>query len=723
MAAPDIAADSDPAATDIHNTVTSMQSGTILQAGRITGDIVVHAATRAETSAVPLPRQLPPCPPWFAGRAPELDVLDAVLNTEAEGTSVRLAAIVGTGGMGKTWLALHWAHRRLDRFPDGQLFIDLHGFVPVGEPMTVATAVRCLLDGLGVDHRTLPRDLDAQVGRFRSLVAGRRMLLLLDNAVDAGLVLTLLPGGASCTVLVTSRNRLDGLVARAGARRVVLGGLSDDEAKQVLTGRLGADRVDADVAAVDELLAYCAGMPLSLGIVVGRGLTEVDLPLSVLADELRDEATRVAAFDPGDESTSLEAVLSWSFHALPGRAAEVFRLLGLAGAVELGLPAVASLTGFSQADALGAVRALERASLVHRRTHHRWRMHDLVGLYAANRAVGLSPGEREGALRRLVDYYVHSGIAADGLLDPRRQALAVDAPAPGCLPDTAPDRAAAKAWFDGEHAGVLAAQAAAARRGAHRDVWRLAWVLHSYHWQNGHNLDQVSAWTAALTAAGQVDDTAGLVLAHRLLGAAMSRAGRPEDGLPHLERALSLAEQHGDRHSEAHVHRALARAWDQRSAYRKAFDHASRALGLYRELGQRAHEADALDLLCWIEAGAGHHDDARAHGLDALALYRELANTEGQATALDSLGNIAHRTGRHAEAVALYTRALDLMGGQNLFHRAGTLERLGEANAALADLTAATTAWRSALALHHVQHRAHDAARVQRLLDTAGGEA
>ncbi|XVV00178.1 tetratricopeptide repeat protein [Actinosynnema sp. CA-248983] len=703
--------------TGTDNTVGSLVSGTVVQAGHIAGDVVVHAPA----STAPLPRQLPPKPPWFAGRSRESAALDAAIARPGDGDPPQVAAIIGTGGMGKTWLALHWAHRRLDRFPDGQMFVDLRGFTPNGSPMTVPVAVRCLLDGLGVDHRTLPPDLDAQIGRYRSLVAGRRMLLVLDNASDVDQVLALLPGSPSCAVLVTSRNRLDGLVTRAGAHRVVLGALRDDEARQVLVGRLGASRIEAEAAAADELLAYCAGMPLSLGILVGRSLAEETLPLTGLAVELRNTATRIAAFESGDGSTSLATVLSWSFRALPRHSARVFRLLGLAGAVELGLLAIASLTALSPDDALSAVHALERASLAYQRRHHRWHMHDLVALYAMNQSADLSHAERDASLRRLVDYYVHSGAAADRLLDPRREALALEAPAQGCLPEAPPDRSAAKTWFDVEHPGLLTAQNAAALRGAHRDVWRLAWVLHTFHWQNGHNRLRVSVWTAALAAAEHLDDAAGRVLAHRLLGAALSRLGRSDEGIAHLERALTLATRHDDRHSVAHVHRALARAWGQRSAHGIAFGHASHALELYRELGLRAHEADALDLLCWIEAGSGHHDVAEAHGSAALALYEELGNVDGQATALDSLGTIAHRTGRYAEAVAYYTRALELMGGYNTFHRAGTLERLGEANAALADLDAASTAWCSALELHHVQQRAHDAARVQRLLDTAGG--
>lgn len=347
-----------PVAPAVHNMLGTPVLGPVVQAGAIGGSVCIQDVPNQAL----IPRQLPPAPHSFTGRRHELALLTSMLASVENGTAP-VAVIVGTGGIGKTWLATHWAHQCLDRFPDGQLFIDLRGLTT--EKMTTECALRCLLDALGVAPQNIPVDFDAQVGRYRSLVSGKRMMILLDNAEDAGQVAPLLPGSSSCIVLITSRNRLDGLLASTGARRLTLTELGPAEARELFTARLGPQRVAAEPDVVAELISYCAGLPLALSIAAGRAAEHDAFPLARLATELHDAPTRLGAFDLGDSATSLATVLSWSYHALPEPDTTVFALLGLTSGPDIGLGAIASLSALSNSAVRSAMRGLERMSLVH----------------------------------------------------------------------------------------------------------------------------------------------------------------------------------------------------------------------------------------------------------------------------------------------------------------------------------------------------------------------
>jgi len=365
-------------------------------------DDPVSTCAAAGPSPRAVPRQLPAPPRLFVGRAAELAQLDKALDAQvsADGAMI-VSAISGVGGIGKTWLALRWAHQRLDRFPDGQLHVNLRGFDSAGHPMSPQAAVRGFLGALGIARAAIPAELDARVGLYRSLVAHRRMLIMLDNARDTAQVAPLLPGSSACTVLVTSRNRLPGLVASYGAQPVTLDALAEPETRALLAARVRAERLNAEPDAVAELLAYCGGLPLALSVVAGRANVHPAFPLAELASELRDATTRLGALDEGDPSVSLPEVLSWSYHALTAQQSSVFLLLGLAPGADIALPAVASLTALPVERVRGVLRELENVSLVLEHVPGRYRMHDLVRLYAAERAVTDLPGDAsKAALRR-----------------------------------------------------------------------------------------------------------------------------------------------------------------------------------------------------------------------------------------------------------------------------------------------------------------------------------
>ncbi|MEV0675910.1 tetratricopeptide repeat protein [Actinosynnema sp. NPDC050436] len=691
----------------------------VVQAGRDATVTVQQPVRRV------VPRQLPAAPALFAGRGAELARLDRVLTATTApadlGAAVLVSAIGGAGGIGKTWLALAWAHRRLERFPDGQLFVDLRGFSPTGEPVQPAVAVRGFLDALGADPNRLPTDLDAQAALYRSLVAGRRMLIVLDNAATSEQVVPLLPGSPSCTVLVTGRHLLASLIDRHGARHLPLDVLTHEEARGLLAARLGADRVTAEPRAVEELIGLCGGHPLALTITARTADTRPEVALAEAAAQLRDLGLEALDHDT-DPAASLPTVLSWSLRRLTDTQRTVFALLGIAPGPDTTPPATAALTALPERAARKALSALENASLLERRPGGRYAMHDLVRRYAADTAhTTLSGHVREAALTRVGNFHLHTAHAADRLLDPHGPLVRPKPPAPGVHPHPLPDTAAALAWLDAEHATLLATQRTATTLGHHHTVWHLAWNLHTFHLRRGHRHDAVTTWQAALDAADHLPDPATRSRTHRHLGNAYSRLGRHEQAITHLEQALDLALRHHDPTDQAHAHQALALAWGRRGDDRQALEHAHHALALYRALDQPVWEADALNVVGWYAARLGRFDTAREHCQAALALHRHHHNPGGEADTLDSLGYIAHHTGDHHQALDHYHHALTLhrdLG--NAYLVADHLDGVGHPHAALGRHEQARTVWREALEMYRDQGRDVDAVRVQRQLDDLG---
>lgn len=654
----------------------------------------------AEPPAVtgtPVPRQLPAAPSPFVGRHPELDVLGA-------GGTVLISAVAGTGGIGKTWLALHWAHRHAARYPDGQLFVDLRGFSPDTAPLDPGTVLRGFLDALGVADDKTPPDTEARAALFRSLVADRRMLLVLDNAATADQVVPLLPGTGTCTVLVTSRRVLTDLVTRHGARHLDLDLLSDAEAHALLEHRLGAPRLAAEPDAVTALLGYCRRFPLALGILAGRAATQPHLPLAELAAEVREFG--VDALDDDDPAASLPVVLATSYQALSVAQQRVFGQLGSAPGPDISLPAAASLTGLPPVRAARVLRALQEASLLQRTPDGRYAMHDLIRSYAATI---VSDDLRDAALARVVDFYLHTAYAAERRLNPGRPPIELDPPAPHVQPHPLPDLPAAVAWLTAEHTCLLATQHVAARH----LVWQLAWVLTTFHDRRGHRHEEVAVWQAAVDSGG-LPDPAARCRAHRSLGSAHARLGQSAAAVTQFQHALALAEADGDTLQQAHTHIAMAWAFEMWGDDRQGLEHAQHCLPLYRALGEPAWEALTLNGIGWLAARLGEYDTARRHCEEALVLNRRHSDAQGQATTLDSLGYIEHHTGDHHRAIDTYRQALVLyQEAGNVVEAANTLDRIGHPHAALGERDQARAAWQQALELYLQQGRDSDADRVR----------
>jgi DNA-binding SARP family transcriptional activator/tetratricopeptide (TPR) repeat protein len=662
------------------------------------------------------PRQLPVAPAWFVGRHDELDRLDTAKEPSSEGGRIVLVlSIGGVGGIGKTWLALRWAHRNLHRFPDGQLFVDLRGFSPGGRPALAVDVLGRFLDALGVGRDQQPADMDRRAELYRSLVADKRMLVVLDNAATSDQVTPLLPGGRHCTVVVTSRKQLRGLIARHGARPVQLDVLSDTDARVLLDTTLGADRTATDERAVAELIAWCGGFPLALGLIAARAAADPRLPLGEAAADLR--ALGVDALDSDEPTASLPAVLSWSLDHLTEPQRRAFALLGIAPGPDIGLAAATHLTGLPERETHAVLRALIEASLVDRSPGGRYSMHDLVRSYAAGVADDLPAEVRETALHRVLDFYTHTAHAAERLLYAHRGPAQLDPPGLGVSPQPLPDGQAALAWFDTEHACLIAAQHVAGAHGWHSTVWWLAWTVDTYLFRRGQRHDRLAVWLAAAGAAAALGDVPARTNAHRSLGRCLADLGSHEEAVEHLHQALALAEQQPDLTQQAHTHHALARAWELHGDDRRALEHTRLALDIHRGLDQPVWEADALNGVGWFSARLGDFDAAREHCRAALDLHRAHGNLDGQANTLDSLGFIDHESGRHRQAVGHYRDALTLYRRiGNTYQVADTLDRLGDPLTALGDPDQARAVWQEALELYEDQGRRDNAARVRQHL-------
>ncbi len=694
-----------------------------LHAAMLRGDRTLLAAGERPpadiTVARPVPAQLPADVPAFTGRAPELDALTAALGATAGATGqTRIAAVSGAGGMGKTWLALRWAHQHRGQFPDGQLFVNLRGFDPAGRPMSTTSAARSFLEALGVAPGSMPNTPEAQVGLYRSLVNGRRMLILLDNARDAAQAAELLPGAIAGAVIVTSRDRLAGLVSGHGARPVPLDVLGDAEATDAFVRRLGGDRVAAERGAVSRLVGGCGGMPLAIGIAAARAVLAPELPLSVIAAEVDDAGSRLAAFDEDAAQASLSAVLSWSYASLTPEHARTLALVALVTGPDFGVSAAAALCGCPPSTVAAALHALERQSLLHRQMPGRWRLHDLIRLYAAQRAAAdLDDDDRRLALRRLVEHYVSTALAADRLLNPGRTPITLTTSLTGGAAEPLLDEESALAWFTAEHANLLAAQTLAFDHGLYANAWQLAWTMSTFHRRSGLSGDEIGAWRLALAAAEHDGDLPAQADAQRSLGEACALAGHHGEAAGHLKRALELACEQGDPYNEARAHRALAVACECRGDDEQALRHAHDALRIYQHFDNPARTADALNAVGWYSARVGRHEEARDHLQAALALVRKNGNRSAEASALHSLGFAAHRSGEPADALAYYAQSLEVLGHLGHTYLEATVhEDLGQAHAAVGDRRAARRQWQRALELYETQERRDDAARIRECL-------
>ncbi|MEV0731955.1 BTAD domain-containing putative transcriptional regulator [Polymorphospora sp. NPDC050346] len=641
------------------------------------------------------PDLLPPDPPHFVGRTAEL-ALARRLCTVPQRRQILL--LTGPAGVGKTSFAVRLAHLLSRDFPDGRLYVNLRGFDPGGSAMTGDEAVRLFLDALRLPPEQVPASAEARAGRYRTLLSGRRMLIVLDNARDAEQVRPLLPGVPGCAVVVTSRQQLPGLVAVEGARPVTLDLLTATEARELLADRLRDGRVAAEPRPVDGIVERCSGLPLALAIVAARAAAHPGFPLAVIGRELAESAGSLDGFAGGDPATDLRSVFSWSYRALGEPAARLFRLLGLHPGPDISIRAAASLAALPDRQVRPVLGELARAQLVMERVPGRYTCHDLLRAYAAE-LVAVEPEQaRHEARQRIVDHYLHSARTADARMSPLRDPITPPPARPGVAPEEPVDNTRALAWFAVEHHVLIRVVELAARYGFDRHVWQLAWALTTFLGRRGHWEDLIAVQNRALAAAERDGDRAARAQAHRDIVVAYSETGRFESARGHLEHALVLLDDLADRVGQAHTLLTLGWVSEKEGDQAAALRHDERALRLFRADGHEAGEARALNAVGWDHAVRGDYQETIRYCQWALALQRRLGDRTGESNSWDTLGYAHHHLGHHRRAARCHRRALAL--SRDLGHRyneAEALHHLGDTHQALGDRDSARDCWLNAL--------------------------
>jgi tetratricopeptide (TPR) repeat protein len=477
--------------------------------------------------------------------------------------------------------------------------------------------------------------------------------------------------------------------------------LSGDESAELLARRLGPDRVTAEPQAARELTGLCGGLPLALAITAARAAARPGFRLTALAAGLRDEYSRLDAFDAGDEAASIRAVFSWSYQSLSPPAARLFRLLGLHPGPDISLLAAASLADLDVAQARGLFGQLTGACLITEHVPGRYSFHDLLRAYAAEQARALDPGiELRDAIRRVLDHYLHGAVAADRLLNPQRDPINLGSPQPGTRPEIFTDFRQALAWFEDEHTVLLAAVVLASRQGFDTHAWQLPWALATFLDRRAHWHEWEAIQRTAVAAAQRLGGKAAQAHSRRGLGHVCVVLGAYQDARDQFEHALRLYCELGDPIGQARVHNDTAWSYGKQGRFQEAFYHGQQALRLSRAAGHRAAEASALNSFGWISAHLGNYQRALACCQQALDLERVLGDRLGQAQAWDSLGYAHSHLGDHAQAVTCYNSALCVyreLGAR--YYQARTLIRLGGTYQAAGQPQAARDARQQALTI------------------------
>ena len=674
----------------------------------LTGDPALAAPSPAPVAAggsgTVTPRELPAPVSHFAGRADELAALTGLLGQSGEQTpgTIVISAIGGTAGVGKTALAVQWAHHVADRFPDGQLYVNLRGYDP-DQPMPAADALAGFLRALGVPGQDIPAEEAERATRYRSLLAGKRTLVVLDNAGSVEQVRPLLPGTSACAVVVTSRDALAGLVARDGAQRLELDLLPLRDAVGLLRKLIG-ERVDDDPGAAEVLAGQCSRLPLALRVAAELAAARPAVPLAELAGELADRQRRLDLLDAGgDPRTAVRAVFSWSHRHLDDDSARAFQLLGLHPGTDFDAYAAAALTGAGLEQARRVLDVLARAHLIQMPRPARYAMHDLLRAYARElAATGDGQEGQQAALSLLFDHYLHTAaVAMDTLYPAERQRR------PRIPPPTAPappviQPAAARAWLNAERETMVNVTAHAAEHGWPAHATQLSATLFRYLHTGGHYAEAISIHGNARAAANRAGDRAAEATALNGLGTVHLQQGDHQQAAARLQQALALFRQTGDRSGQARTLDNLGHVYTQQGRYQQAAEVKRQAVNVFREIGDRFGEARALANLGSVLEQQGRCQQAISHYRRAMVLARELGDLHGQAHARGNLGAVYLRQGRYQDAAGSLQQALIL------FRQLG--HRRGEANA-LIDLSAvclgerrlpqAATHLQLALALSH----------------------
>ncbi|MEV0385476.1 BTAD domain-containing putative transcriptional regulator [Nonomuraea sp. NPDC050643] len=654
--------------------------GTLLRPGDVT-----------ETARL-VPAQLPMALRCFVGREAELERLEAMIARRQAPAAA--CAISGPPGVGKSSLALRWAHLYRDRFPDGQLYADLG-------TADAATILPGFLSALGVPESRMPSGVAAQIGHYRSLLACRRVLVVLDDARDAEQVRPLLATAPGSLTLVTSRSELSGLAVTEGAYLLRLDVLPDAEAYRLLAAWLGEQRPAVEPEAAALIVRRCGRLPLALAIVAARLAGRTELPLAEVAAELERAGADLEPFAHSDPAIDLRRVFGRSYQSLPAPVARLFRRLGRHPGPHLSLLAAASLAALPPDRTRELATQLEHANLAELRGPGRLRLHDLLRVYAAEQARAAdSRAVRRAATRRLLDHYVHTACAANDLCYPHRDSLTLDPPARGTAVQRFAGQAEALRWYADESAALPTLLAEATAAGLDGHVWRLTWAFAEFMQRRGLWEETLRAHAVALDAAGRLGDRLARARCHNSIARAHARLGHHREAVEHFEQAAELHRDLGELGLEAHVHLGLSllRGKDEPGV---ALSHTVRALELFRRAGDIVGQARALNNAGWLRAESGAYDEALADCRRAQRILADAGYAQGEGHAWDSVAHVLDLKGDVPGAVAGFERAAELLQGCDDLHAAAdTLVRLGETHLRAGDVTPALNAWKQAAELY-----------------------
>ncbi|WP_283137075.1 ATP-binding protein [Rhizohabitans arisaemae] len=614
-----------------------------------------------------------------------------------------VCVIAGTAGVGKTSLALRWAYQIRDRFPDGQLYVNLRGYDP-GEPVTAQEALHRFLVALGVRADSVPPSLDAAAALYRSLLADRRVLVVLDNAVTVGQVRPLLPGSSGCLAVVTSRSRLTSLAVRDGAHHMTLGVLPEAEAvallREVTAGYRPVDNPDK----LAELAKLCARLPLALRVAAERAVSLPHLRLDDLIADLRDESALWDVLSTGDDedADAVRTVFAWSFRALPGPAARLFRLLGLHPGPQFGLHAAAALTGLAVSPTRQQLDSLVGAHLVEQVAPDRYQFHDLLRAYATERThLEDPPEERDAALRRVLNWYLHTADVAGRWIKPNEPHLDLGPPADNVHPLTFADYNTAADWCERDHGNMLQAIRTAADTGHDRLAWRLSAALWNAYSPSAPIAEWLAAGRIGLEAAGRSGDRVAQARLLTNLGMGYTRVNLLADSFEHHRSALETWRDLGDRDGEAHSLNLIGLVHLRHRRFPDAIGHFANAVALFQEQGAVKWEATALANLATAHYRAGRLQEAESPTRHALTAHRTLNDQRGEGNALRLLSDLQCEQGDVEQGLRSAQDALDIA----LRLRNHTLEgywliTLGNAQLANGEFAEAQASYHRSAALH-----------------------
>lgn len=627
-----------------------------------------------------VPHQLPLAPGHFVGREAELEQVDAFAATTYS-LAGRVCVLEGPAGVGKTTLATQIGHRVKNSFPDGQLYADLRGFDQM-KPADPTEVLLGFLHALGVPSGAIPSAVADRAAMYRSLLDGQRLLVVLDNASSSDHVRPLIPAAQTCLTVVTSRNRMDSLVTKEGAKRIPLALLGSSAATDVLAARIDAARLSAEPDAVRNLVGLCAGLPLVLGVVASRAADRPSEPLSALVTQIHSADDHLESLSFPEDGLDLRMIFRWSYDGLTPSGARLFRMLGLHPGPDIGLAACSALLGGEPARP--AFRELMSANLLTEPVRDRFQLHHLLHAYARDLVAREDAAARRSAEQQMLDHYLDAAQAANACIQPRDAEHRDDVrPAPGGYADS-------MAWFTAEWESLFTLIVRASDRNFESYAWRLAAACMVFLRRTGRHTARIEVQRVAVRAATQVGDRPGLATAQRMLADALARSGQGTEVRSLLAEALTTFSDLGDGDGALRAHLSFVRALDAESAYGEALQHAEAAVELARENGNRSALADALAANARQLTHVGRLDLALDLGAQALEIYLTIGNAEGEASLLKTVGDAELQRGRLGPAITAYEKsvALDRTLGDRYWEAAG-LDRLAAAYQVAGDLEAA----------------------------------